>query len=428
LNTIIPTDHGYNLFAQVFFPEVNRTSHHVLIINSAIGIGMEFYFPFARYVSSIGITTITYDYHANTPGARSTFRDFNAAVVACGASDFEAVMHWTEQMFAGHSIHVVGHGMGGAISGLAKSLHKVKTLINIGVQAPRRSEIPKKYWITSWAHKAYLRVAYFFSRSFIPLAAEKLASPRHLVEGQIDLRLLSPDIDAKLIEINGNIHFESFTGRLLTAIIPDEIFFNAEATERFHFQFKNAKKAFRFLYPEELDIEHVGFFGFFISHGSQSHWEMTTNWMIDSLPIHEDKYAIFHDEELPILVIEIAHRDPTFEMMEAYVETLKQYFQKGHVYMIMDMSRVHWANARFLKRLAEWVKQNRELIKRRHKGTAYACANPFIRYFISIFHAMDVFSVIKPVVVFKTVDQAKKWARLRMEEESRHHEVKSTSH
>jgi hypothetical protein len=257
---------------------------------------------------------------------------------------------------------------------------------------------------------------FIFSQRFAAIQSQAIYDRNHLINYQSRFRLLSPDLDVKMLQ-RKQTHFSSFRGRLLTAMIPDEELFNSEASERLQSYFTNAKKATRFLYPEEFDTARFGFFGFFFNYENQWHWDMAAHWMLDTLPINEDKYAIFHDEALPILVIEISHRDPSLDMIKAYLTALGNYFKQSPVYMIMDMSRVHWANARFLKYMAQWVKDNKELIRSRHKGTAYACANPFIRYFITIFHSMDVFGVIKPVVVFKTVDQARKWATLQMDKE-----------
>ena len=92
---------------------VKRTA----LINSGAGIPSRFYDRFAAFLAQNGVPTLVYDYRGIGRTRPTSLRGFKASVEEWGSKDCAAVLDWLRDRFPGAERMVVGHSLGGFVTG-----------------------------------------------------------------------------------------------------------------------------------------------------------------------------------------------------------------------------------------------------------------------------------------------------------------------
>lgn len=138
---------GRCLRATLYEPHHDR--HHVVQINSALGVPRRFYQRLAQHLTGLGCVVITFDYRGvgdsqDRPLRRdkSQFRDW-------GELDIAAVIAFIAEQFPQHRHSGIGHSAGGALLGLAENSDRLQAFLSIAS--------PSAYWRNwSFPHNIYL--------------------------------------------------------------------------------------------------------------------------------------------------------------------------------------------------------------------------------------------------------------------------------
>lgn len=127
----IPTVQGHNITARVY----GADGDSLLIIASATGVKQTFYQQFAEYLSSQGITVITFDYQGIGASLNEPIQSISTTAAQWGSNDLEAVIQWTNKCYPTASIAAMGHSIGGQLLGLAPSSTTLKRIVLVAAQS-----------------------------------------------------------------------------------------------------------------------------------------------------------------------------------------------------------------------------------------------------------------------------------------------------
>ncbi|OUR95904.1 hypothetical protein A9Q81_13605 [Gammaproteobacteria bacterium 42_54_T18] len=137
----LTTQDGQNIGCQ-YFPcdKPGTPTLATLVIASAIGVPQGFYRRYAEYMSQQGFACLTFDYRGT---GDSTYRGNlnNIAMTDWGTQDLDCVLAKAEQLTEQNDgndnpVLLLGHSIGGQISGFAQNSKNVKAAIFVASSAP----------------------------------------------------------------------------------------------------------------------------------------------------------------------------------------------------------------------------------------------------------------------------------------------------
>jgi len=140
METLSLTTQDGQLVGCQFFPAHKSGTPPIatLVIASAIGVPQGFYRRYAQYMNQQGFNCLTFDYRGTGDSAYQG--DLNSiAMTDWGAQDLECVLAKARQLAereGGEQIFLLGHSIGGQVSGLAQSSQHLKAAIFVASSAP----------------------------------------------------------------------------------------------------------------------------------------------------------------------------------------------------------------------------------------------------------------------------------------------------
>lgn len=127
---ITATD-GYGLVGTLFGRDQRGP---VVVINGATGVRQRYYAHFAQWLVELGATVVTYDYRGIGASRPHRLKGFQGRMRDWGEHDFEGVLRWVKQSFAGREVVVVGHSVGGQLIGMAASNGDIARVLTVASQ------------------------------------------------------------------------------------------------------------------------------------------------------------------------------------------------------------------------------------------------------------------------------------------------------
>ena len=106
----------------------------VVVINPATSVAARYYHRFAAYLQRQGMDVLTYDYRGIGLSRPENLRSFDAGWLMWGECDFEAVLQWLNVNRPGRHVDVVAHSVGGFVTGLAASAHRIRRVCMVAAQ------------------------------------------------------------------------------------------------------------------------------------------------------------------------------------------------------------------------------------------------------------------------------------------------------
>lgn len=135
---------GYPLVVHAFEPEtpIRRTA----LIAAATAVRCRFYFDFAEYLASRGLTVVTWDWRGVGENRRGSLRGFDADMSDWAKLDLPAVIDWATARYAQPMV-AVGHSFGGQAFGLADRAGRFERLLLVATQSGywRHWPLPDRY-------------------------------------------------------------------------------------------------------------------------------------------------------------------------------------------------------------------------------------------------------------------------------------------
>lgn len=119
-----------------------------VVINSATAVRRSFYRAFSAYLADAGFHVLTWDCRSMGDSRSGHARNDPARMRDWGIHDLEAVLQHTSQLADGDwsRIAVIGHSLGGHLSGLAASFPKLSRMALVASGTCDWRLYPKKEW------------------------------------------------------------------------------------------------------------------------------------------------------------------------------------------------------------------------------------------------------------------------------------------
>lgn len=284
----IPASDGYRLAGWVWRHADASPGTPVAVINAATSVRSRYYSRFAAFLHGHGFHVVTYDYRGIGASHPGRLRGFEASWLSWGELDFEAVLQFVLQEFPGSPVNVVAHSIGGFVTGLAPSAHRLYRVCTVGSQiaywrdfAPRQ----RARMVVQWQIAMPLLTAclgYFPGKRLgwledTPRGVVHDWSHRMRRYESLVRRGIGPDAipgRRALVE-----RCSRLAAPLLAIGIDDDAFGTAAAIERLLAYFGNSPATHLRLAPEAVGEAAIGHFAFFHNRFEHSLWRIPLQWL-----------------------------------------------------------------------------------------------------------------------------------------------------
>jgi predicted alpha/beta hydrolase len=290
---------GYRLAAQLWHPPERNAPRAVAVINAGAGVSQRYYGRFAEHLAAAGIATLTYDYRGIGGSRPSSLAGFAASVEQWGSADFSSVLEFAARRYSGCRRVVIGHSVGGFVTGFATNCALVDQLLLVGAHtgywrdyAPRARPWMYLLWHAFMPMAASL-IGYFPGRALrlgddLPAGVAKEWANRRRGEFWWNLRTPSGEPDAaRRDELLGR--FLQLRARTLALRFTDDAFATRSAVERLLSLYANAEAEVVALGPGDAAGHPIGHFGFFRARMRTSLWPRVVAWLQNA---HGDRPAM----------------------------------------------------------------------------------------------------------------------------------------
>jgi predicted alpha/beta hydrolase len=286
--SIVATD-GYRLAARLWSGSEQSLPVTVALINAGAGIGSNYYDRFARFLAQCGVATLVYDYRGIARSRPRSLRGFVASVEDWGSKDCAAVLQWMATRFPGARRAVIGHSVGGFVTGFVTNGRMIDRMLLVGAHTGYWRDYAASarlgmylLWHTLMPALTHV-VGYFPGRRLRLLedlpagVALEWANRRkadfwwnlHTEDGAPD----QPRIDDAIAR------FMSIRAPTLALTCSDDVFATEAATNRILRLYGNCPATRLVVGPGDVGGQKIGHFGFFRSRFRDTLWPQAVKWL-----------------------------------------------------------------------------------------------------------------------------------------------------
>jgi len=273
---------GYPLAARLWSLAEDRLIHSVALINSGAGITCGFYDRFAKFLAEEGVATLVYDYRGIGGSRPKSLRGFQASVEEWGSKDCAAALDWLVEHFPGATRVVVGHSVGGFVTGFVTNGALIDRMLLISAHtgywrdyAPS-SRLPMYLLWHVLMPTVTRRIGYFPGKRLrlledLPAGVALEWAARRKADFWSHLKLADGRLDKDLIQ-RLLTRFEAIIAPTIALRFSDDPFATKQATERILGLFRNAPASRMVLSGADGDGRPIRHFGFFSSRYRTTLW------------------------------------------------------------------------------------------------------------------------------------------------------------
>jgi predicted alpha/beta hydrolase len=289
--TLVSASDGYPLAAHLWEPAHLTRPVATALINSGAGITFRYYDHFASYLASNGIATLVYDYRGVGRSRPLSLRGFTASVEDWGSKDCAAGLEWLRARFVGGPRIVIGHSVGGFVTGFAGNGQMVDQMLLVGAHNGYWRDYHHKYrfrmyFLWHLLMPALARVTGFFpGRALhlledLPLGVALEWANRRKPEFWWNVKTPAGVRDTKRIDAAID-HFHAMHARTLAIHFTDDPFATSAATDRILGLYPNCQAQRMLIGPADTNGQPIGHFGFFRSRFRETLWPRVLAWLLN---------------------------------------------------------------------------------------------------------------------------------------------------
>jgi len=279
---------GYPLAARLW-AVADTTGSAAAVINAGAGISMRYYDDFARFLAINDIPTLLYDYRGIGNSRPNRLRGFQASVEDWGSKDCAAALNWLGEKFPFANRIVIGHSVGGFVTGFVTNGVSISRMLLIGAhtgywrdyaQGPRVG----MYLLWHGLMPIVTRIVGYFPGRRLHLlddlpqgVALEWAGRR---KPEFWWNKVAPD-GAPDVEWRDDAirRFLAIRADTLAVRFSDDAFATEAATARILSLYRNCPATPMVIRPVDVGGQKVGHFGFFRSRFSDVLWPRVLQWL-----------------------------------------------------------------------------------------------------------------------------------------------------
>jgi predicted alpha/beta hydrolase len=286
---VLAATDGYPLAARLWARSQPPHPTTVALINGGAGIESGYYDRFARYLSQHGVPTLVYDYRGIAKSKPPSLRGFVASVEDWGSKDCAAVLEWMAARFPEAQRTVIGHSVGGFVTGFVTNGLLIDRMLLVGAHTGYwRDYAPSSrlamYLLWHKVMPALTRVVGYFPGRRLHLLEDLPAgialewANRREANFWWNLRTKDGEPDQARIE-NAIARFMAIRAPTLALTAADDAFATEAATGRILALYRNCPATRRVVRPNDVGGQKIGHFGFFRSRFSDTLWPQAVDWL-----------------------------------------------------------------------------------------------------------------------------------------------------
>jgi predicted alpha/beta hydrolase len=255
----------------------------IVVINPATGVRADYYHHYARFLSAHGFEVITFDYRGIGLSRPERLTRCGWDWKQWGERDVEAVI--AQALTSGLPVSIVGHSIGGVLTGYAPSAAQVSRMMTMGAQyawwrdypAEKRRRMVLKWHLLmpaltalagyfpgrrlNWLEDLPDGVAYQWGCGGRELEARRDAATRAAIHAR----------------------FAAIRAPILAIGVTDDPFGTRAAISRAHGYYAGAALTKVMLAPGDLAVESIGHFDLFHARHAMGFWLDTLLWLRDGV-------------------------------------------------------------------------------------------------------------------------------------------------
>ena len=250
---------------------------------------MGYYDRFAGFLAAHGIPTLIYDYRGIGKSRPRSLRGFIASVEDWGSKDCAGALAWLGERFPEARRLVIGHSVGGFVTGFAANGRMIDMLLLIGAHtgywrdyaADSRSGM---YLLWHVMMPAVTRlVGYFPGRRLhlledLPAGVALEWANRRRPDFWWNRKTADGEVDTAWRE-NALGRFHAVRAAILALHFSDDRFATQAATDRILSLYENCLVTQIVIAPADVGGKKIGHFGFFRSRFRDTLWPRVIEWL-----------------------------------------------------------------------------------------------------------------------------------------------------
>ena len=280
---------GYPLTAELWTNSEPKGPRVAALVNAGAGITSAYYRRFARFMAAANIPTLLYDYRGIGGSRPRTLRGFPASVEDWGSKDCAAALDWLGTRFPGAKRLVIGHSVGGFVTGFVTHGRAIDLMVLIGAHTGFWRDYsawarPGMYllWHATMPVLTFL-IGYFPGRRLhlledLPAGIAFEWANRRRPEFWWNLRTQDGEVDCGRID-QIKARFLDIQARTLSLRFTDDVYATEAATNRVLGLYENCAATRIVFGPIDVGGKKIGHFGFFRSRFSENLWPRVLEWI-----------------------------------------------------------------------------------------------------------------------------------------------------
>jgi predicted alpha/beta hydrolase len=286
---ILAATDNYPLAARLWASSEVQRPGAVALINAGAGIGSGYYDRFARFLAESGVPTLVSDYRGIGKSRPRSLRGFAGSVEDWGSKDCTAVLEWIGKRFPGARRIVIGHSVGGFVTGFVTNGPIIDRMLLVGAHTGYWRDYaararPGMYLLWHALMPALTRVVGYFPGRRLHLLEDLPAgvalewANRRKADFWWNLRGEDGEPDSARIE-NAVSRFMAIRAPTLALRFTDDVFATEAATGRILALYQNCPATRIVVGPADVGGQKIGHFGFFRSRFRDTLWPRAVEWL-----------------------------------------------------------------------------------------------------------------------------------------------------
>jgi len=259
------------------------------VINACRGKGSAYSDRFASFLATRGVPTLIYDYRGIGKSRPQSLRGFSASVEDWGSKDCAAALEWLASRFAGAQRIVVGHSVGGFVTGFVTNGPMIDRMLLVGAHTGYWRDYaiharPGMYVLWHALMPSLTRVlGYFPGRKLhlledLPAGVALEWANRRRPDFWWNVKTPDGAIDTSWRE-NALDRFRAISAPTLALCFSDDAFATEAATDRILGLYQNCSATRIVIEPADVGGQKIGHFGFFRSRFRDTLWPRVLDWL-----------------------------------------------------------------------------------------------------------------------------------------------------
>jgi predicted alpha/beta hydrolase len=279
-DVVIDAADGQKLTGTLYLPAGEPRA--AIQINGGVGVKRRFYRHFAAYLTSRGYAVLTFDFRGTGGSRPKSLRGYRATLSDWGTKDIPAAFDWLSNRYLDVPKFIVGHSMGGQITGLMHNHEQVSGIVLVFVATGYFRTFPMPFRLYP------MFILYLFFPLMTPLFG--YAPARFVTPGQdlpsgvawewIDWTRQSKYMKRRLGNRVDAFHFPRLTAPVHAFVVDDDPMATPENARRFLDEYySNTKTELTQLHASDAPHGKVGHLGYFRKGLADAYWSKVGDWL-----------------------------------------------------------------------------------------------------------------------------------------------------